>query len=220
MIRRILCILYVVLIATPVWAQAKGAQKGALPGTFDFYVLALSWSPTYCANGGDKRSPDQCLSTASNGFVVHGLWPQFEHGYPTDCPSEQADVPKALLETAHRLFPDDRLAEHEWKRHGTCTARTPAEYLADVATARQQVTVPAAFQQPRSEALLAPADIENAFLESNAGLASTMISVSCVKAELQEVRICFTKDLKGFRACPDLEGGSCRAKSVSVLPVP
>ena len=219
MIRRFFCVLYVVLIATPVWAQAKGEQKGAAPGNFDFYVLALSWSPTYCANGGDKRSPDQCTMNVSNGFVVHGLWPQFEKGYPTECPSEQVDLPKTVLETALHLFPDSRLAEREWKRHGTCTARAPADYLADVATARQHVAVPALFQQPKSEALLAPADIEKAFLDANPGLAPSMISMSCARAELQDVRICFTKDLKSFRACPEVEAGSCRAKSVTMLPV-
>ncbi|NBQ38398.1 MAG: ribonuclease T [Alphaproteobacteria bacterium] len=178
MIRRLLCILYVILIATPVWAQAKGEQKGAIPGRFDFYVLALSWSPTYCANGGDKRSTDQCHIGAMNDFVVHGLWPQFESGYPTECPSDEKALPKTTLEAASHIFPDIRLADHEWKRHGSCTARAPAEYLADIATARQHI-----------------------------------------EAELQEVRICFTKDLKGFRACPELEGGSCRAASVKVLPV-
>jgi ribonuclease T2 len=37
-------------------AQAQG-DRGAMPGDFDYYVLALSWSPTYCngrgGSGGD-----------------------------------------------------------------------------------------------------------------------------------------------------------------------
>jgi ribonuclease T2 len=128
-------------------------------------------------------------------------------------------LPKTTLEPALRLFPDLKLAEREWKRHGTCTARAPADYLADVASARQHVTVPTLFQRPKSEALLAPTDIEKAFLDANPGLAPSMVSISCAKAELQDVRICFTKDLKSFRACPEVEGGSCRAKSVTMLPV-
>ena len=219
MIRRILYILAALVLATPVWAQAKGEQKGAAPGSFDFYVLALSWSPAYCANGGDKRSTEQCASGQSNGFVIHGLWPQFEHGYPIECPSDQTDLPKSVLETAHRLFPDDRLAEHEWKRHGTCTARAPADYLSDVAAARQHIAIPAAFLQPKSEVSLAPIDVEKAFSDINPGLTSSMMSVACSKGELQEVRICFTRDVKSFRACPEIEGESCRAKSVTMLPV-
>jgi len=219
MFRRVFCILYVILIATPVWAQAKGEQKGAQPGIFDFYVLALSWSPTYCADGGDKRNSAQCQLGVKNDFVVHGLWPQLEQGYPIDCISDEKELPKTVLETASHIFPDIRLADRQWKRHGTCTARAPADYLADIASARQQVVVPAPFKQPQSELTLASSDIEKAFMAANPGLEPTMISVACRKAELQEVRICFTKDLKGFRACPELERGSCRATSVKVPPV-
>jgi ribonuclease T2 len=70
------------------------------------------------------------------------------------------------------------------------------------------------------EALVSPLDLQNAFIDANPGLAAGMMEVSCVKGELQEVRICFTKDLKGFRACPEVVAGSCRAKSVTMLPVP
>ena len=219
MIRRLLCILYVVLISTPVFAQAKGEQKGAAPGTFDFYVLALSWSPTYCANGGDKRSPEQCQVGAAKDFVLHGLWPQFDKGYPTECATDQKDIPKSVLETAYRLYPDNRLAEREWKRHGTCTARAPADYLADVTAARERLKIPTVFQKPKSELSLSPTDIEKAFMDANSGLASTMMAVSCKKTTLQEVRICFTKDLKSFRACPEIDAGSCRVKSVTMPPV-
>ncbi|MBW8619455.1 MAG: ribonuclease, partial [Hyphomicrobiales bacterium] len=72
-------------------AQTKSVKTGAEPGQFDFYVLALSWSPAYCANGGDKRSPEQCQLGAQKGFVVHGLWPQYEKGYPISCPTDRKD---------------------------------------------------------------------------------------------------------------------------------
>ena len=36
-------------------AQAQGfGQRGRTPGDFDFYVLALSWSPGFCALDGDR----------------------------------------------------------------------------------------------------------------------------------------------------------------------
>ena len=44
-------------------------------GNFDFYVLTLSWSPGFCDNGGESKSPDQCATGSGQGFVVHGLWP-------------------------------------------------------------------------------------------------------------------------------------------------
>ena len=50
------------------------------PGKFDYYVLSLSWSPEHCATTHDTST--QCAGTRHFGFVVHGLWPQFEHGFP------------------------------------------------------------------------------------------------------------------------------------------
>ena len=56
--------------------------RADLPGRFDYYVLALSWSPQYCAGPGARGDP-QCARPY--GFVVHGLWPQHERGWPEDC---------------------------------------------------------------------------------------------------------------------------------------
>src|SRR3954470_11651133 len=48
------------LALLPEAAAAQGYGRGGTPGDFDFYVLALSWSPTFCATGGEDRSPQQC----------------------------------------------------------------------------------------------------------------------------------------------------------------
>ena len=53
-------------------------------GDFDFYVLSLSWSATYC-NTDSRPDPAQCRRDF--GFIVHGLWPQYERGYPDYCPT-------------------------------------------------------------------------------------------------------------------------------------
>jgi ribonuclease T2 len=58
------------------------------PGKFDFYMLALSWSPSFCADsaervpaGSGQRADPQC-GARPHSFVVHGLWPQYETGFP------------------------------------------------------------------------------------------------------------------------------------------
>ena len=48
-------------------------------GDFDFYVMALSWSPDYCASNG-SNDPQQCSIGKKLDFVLHGLWPQYESG--------------------------------------------------------------------------------------------------------------------------------------------
>ncbi|MGB8670380.1 MAG: ribonuclease T, partial [Pseudolabrys sp.] len=49
------------------------------PGQFDYYILALSWSPSYCEARQDRarnRSSDRQCDGRPFSFVVHGLWPQ------------------------------------------------------------------------------------------------------------------------------------------------
>src|SRR5205823_13549256 len=56
------------------------------PGQFDFYVLALSWSPSFCEASGERGTPPQQQCGARPySFVVHGLWPQYERGFPEFC---------------------------------------------------------------------------------------------------------------------------------------
>ena len=207
--------------SVPGLAQTKAAQTGAEPGRFDFYVLALSWSPAYCANGGDKRSPEQCQTGAHKGFVVHGLWPQFEKGYPISCPTDRKDLPKSSFEKAAAIFPDLKLASSEWRRHGSCTGLDPDLFLDAVATARDRVKVPACLEPSKGalapDVKASPREIEQNFGEVNPGLQSSMMSVSCRKAVLREVRICFTKDLKEFRACPEVDRSGCRSDQISIV---
>lgn len=224
--RRLQVMLFVILAfaglaLTPSSAQTKSVKTGAEPGQFDFYVLALSWSPAYCANGGDKRSPEQCQLGAQKGFVVHGLWPQYEKGYPISCPTDRKDLPKSSFEKAASIFPDLKLATNEWRRHGSCSGLDPELYLDAVATARDRIKVPASLDPskaaPVSDAKPSPSEIEKNFSEANPGLQPSMISVSCRKAVLREVRICFTKDLKEFRTCPEVDRSGCRSDQVSIV---
>jgi ribonuclease T2 len=59
---------------------------------FDFYVLALSWSPSYCASKGGDADPEQCGLAKPPGFTAHGLWPQFERGSPQNCAADSRNV--------------------------------------------------------------------------------------------------------------------------------
>ncbi|NUR13135.1 MAG: ribonuclease T, partial [Bradyrhizobium sp.] len=63
-------------------AKAQDKRQNA-PGEFDFYVLSLSWSPSFCEEAAERggRSQIQC-SGRPYAFVVHGLWPQDENGFP------------------------------------------------------------------------------------------------------------------------------------------
>jgi ribonuclease T2 len=61
-------------------AHAQDRWQNA-PGKFDYYVLSLSWSPSFCETATGNARRQQCGARPFS-FVVHGLWPQYERGFP------------------------------------------------------------------------------------------------------------------------------------------
>jgi ribonuclease T2 len=193
----------------------RGQAGGGAPGQFDFYVLALSWSSSFCANG-DNRGRDQCQIGSNNGFVVHGLWPQYDRGFPSDCDSPVRNLPASVMRDAAGVFPEEGLARYEWRKHGTCSGRSPGDYIADVRRARDKIAIPEDLRQPKSSQRLAPLDIQRAFIDANRGLRPGMMTVACQRGMLQEVRICLSKDLRDFVPCPEVARSACRSQQINV----
>jgi ribonuclease I len=67
-------------------AHGFGRNK---PGEFDYYALVLGWAPTYCQSEGNLRKEGECDVRMPHAFVLHGLWPQYERGWPEDCQIER-----------------------------------------------------------------------------------------------------------------------------------
>lgn len=193
--------------------QQQGPRQQPPPGgpPFDYYLLSLSWSPTFCAQGAD-RSPEQCGLDKHFGFVVHGLWPQSEAGMgPMSCPSEATladeDV-AAMLD----LMPSRRLVRHEWEKHGTCSGLSPKEYFARARAARGAIRVPAALRQPAQAVSASLEEIEAMFIAENPGLSADMIAVQC-RGQVSEVRFCLDKDLRP-RRCGGRVRDVCTGRAV------
>jgi ribonuclease T2 len=189
------------------------------PGDFDFYVFSLSWSPGFCETPAGTRARDQCDAGANLGFVVHGLWPQYEHGFPSDCGPAARFPSRLALESAQGLYPTVGLARHEWQKHGTCSGKSPTDYFADVRRARDSVVIPAQFAAAKENQTWTPIDIARAFIAANARLRPGMLGVACANDVLQEVKICFSKDLRDFHACPEVSRQGCRVREISVPPI-
>ena len=199
-------------------ASSPSVRGSVAPGAFDFYVLALSWSPGFCETGGAEKAQRQCEPGSRLGFVVHGLWPQNTRGYPSDCNANAPAPSRLALDSVRGLYPDDGLARYEWRKHGTCTGLAPAAYFADVQRARAAIVIPEPFRSPEDQRSWAPLDIARAFTASNPRLRTDAMAVTCRGNTLQEVRICFSKDLRGFVSCPEIARASCR-RPIDVPPV-
>ena len=182
-------------------------------------MLALSWSPGFCETGGAAKARQQCELGGRLGFVVHGLWPQNTHGYPSDCASTVTAPSRVALNGAQGLYPDEGLARHEWRKHGTCTGLSPTAYFGEVRRARAAVAIPDELQAPNDTRSWAPLDIARAFVAANPRLRTDSLAVTCRSNMLEEVRICFSKDLRGFVPCPEVARAACRTRQISILPV-
>jgi ribonuclease T2 len=215
-LRRAALTLLAALVVGPAAAQDFRDSRGRAAGEFDFYVLALTWSPGFCELEGERKGRRQCEPGQGLGFTVHGLWPQFERGYPTECGPSGRTPSRDAIEEARGVFPDEGLARHEWHRHGTCSGKSPGEYFRDVRRAREQVRIPERFRSVAQDSAAAPIEVERAFTEANLGLRTDMMSVACRRGVLQEVRICLEKDLRGFRRCPEVDRSGCRFGEIRV----
>lgn len=195
-------------------------QKAPVPigQGFDFYVLSLSWSPSYCEAEGEQANGQQCRAGRPYAFVVHGLWPQFERGYPEDCATQDRDVSSDKLRGLYDLMPSAGLIRHQWRKHGTCTGLSQGDYFKVLRAARERIEIPAEFRRLDAYKTLEPGQAERAFLQSNPKLKADAIAVTCDRRYLREVRICMTKGLE-FRACPEIERRACRLDKVVMPPV-
>ena len=160
---------------------------------FDYYVLSLSWSPEYCATDG-VNDTQQCSLGRKLGFVLHGLWPQYERGYPSYC-SEQS-FPAEIKQKFPALYPSDALYSHEWEKHGTCSGLSPADYLLASRQLRDAVAIPAAYQSPSESLRVTLQQFQQDFLEANPALNADGLAVLCSDSGrfLRELRLCFSLD--------------------------
>src|SRR3984893_3400745 len=201
-------------------ASAQDARQNA-PGQFDFYVLSLSWSPSFCAEAAERHSGQssgpQC-GARPYSFVVHGLWPQYDQGFPENCQVPSPRLYRGIVSSMLDLMPAPRLIFNEWDKHGTCSGLSPQAYFETVRKMRALVKIPDAYIDPTEQLTVTPDEVEEAFVEVNPGLTRDAIAVTCDSRRLGEVRICVGKDLH-FRSCPEIDARACRRDKVVMPPV-
>jgi ribonuclease T2 len=214
----------VALAAVALWLAIAGIavaqdRRQNQPGQFDFYVLSLSWSPSFCEAAGERGTPPQQQCGARPySFVVHGLWPQYEKGFPEYCQVPAPRLDRDIVSSMLDLMPAPRLIFREWDKHGTCAGLSPRAYFDTVRKARAVVKIPDAYLEPKEILTVTPDEVEEAFVKVNPGLTRDAIAVTCGSRRLSEVRICLGKDFR-FRACPEIDARACRRDQLVMPPV-
>ena len=216
-----LLVLFGVLLALSGAASAQDRRQNA-PGEFDFYVLSLSWSPSFCeaaqerSNGG--RSQQMQCGGRPYAFVVHGLWPQYDRGFPNYCQRPSPRLDRNIMTSMLDLMPAPGLIFNEWDKHGTCSGLGARAYFEAIRKARAGVKIPDEYLQLPEAKTVSPDAIEDAFIKVNPGLSHSAIAVTCDRNRLSEVRICLSKDLQ-FRACEEIDRRACRRDSIVMPPM-
>jgi len=179
----------------PVTAQAQD-----IAGEFDYYVLSLSWSPNWCAMEGDERDSPQCDAGTGFGWVLHGLWPQYEDGWPERCRTRFSEPTRGQTEAMADIMGTSGLAWYQWNKHGVCAGVSTQDYYALAREAYGRVEKPQVFMALDETVALPASVVEEAFLRDNPDIGANGLTVTCRAGMIQEVRICLTRDLE-FRTC-------------------
>ena len=124
------------------FGQAAASAPPVATTQFDYYVMTLSWAPGFCDLGGQETTSPECAEGSGDGFVVHGLWPNNEYRpNPESCLGRDA-TPDDLADE-HGVYPNDRLAAYEYRKHGACTGLSAHDYFATVRSVRARLKIPA-----------------------------------------------------------------------------
>jgi ribonuclease T2 len=200
------------------------SQERNVAGQFDYYALVLSWSPSYCSTAGENAD-EQCNRNDGKrfSFVLHGLWPQYDKGYPEMCRTARKPfVPQPLMDRMLDIMPSTSLIVHEYRKHGVCSGLQPDEYFGTARRLFTSIRVPERYSNPFEAQFLSPDQVVSDFTRANPQLTADMMAVACGGAgsRLKEIRFCFSKDGKP-RNCGDNENQRrmCSANRMFVPPV-
>jgi ribonuclease T2 len=208
----------VCLAAVSATARHQKSAGGGEAGDFAYYLLSLSWSPAFCLSAPGAA---ECNGPRRFGFIVHGLWPQNEQGWPENC-AVSTQVPSSVVSEISDLMPARGLVYHEWSAHGTCSGLNPADFFALVRRAYNSIVIPASLSGNTQAIEEAPVAIAGAFARANPHLPPQSIIVTCSgqgSPRLREVHICLDRELQPRACSADAARGACRAGTLIVPPV-
>ena len=170
MTRIVLRLALLALLLTPRAATAQDSPQNA-PGRFVFYVLSLSWSPSFCAEAAERNARSATANVQCGprpySFVVPGLWPQYDDGFPEYCRVPAPRLYHGIVSSMLDLMPAPRLIYDEWDRHGTCSGQSPRAYFDTVRKARAVVKIPPEFTDRKEPLSVTPRAVEEAFIKAN-----------------------------------------------------
>ena len=191
------------LLANPAAAQDRA-------GAFDYWLLALTWTPSWCASEG---AWDRAQCRSGLGFTLHGLWPQDEDGWPEYCATDARDPSRRETGAMADIMGSGGLAFYQWKKHGRCSGLAADRYFDTARRLFDALDLPAP-----DDGRATAAEVEAAFLAANPVLAPEAVIVTCGDGRVSEVRICLTREFAPRECSADVQRDACRVRGPLDLP--
>ncbi|MBI3229145.1 MAG: ribonuclease T2 [Burkholderiales bacterium] len=172
--------------------------------TFDYFLLASSWQPGFCATVSGKPECKNLVGThAATNLDMHGLWPNaYDGNHPYYCGVSAAqkalDTPStwcsmaaygASASTINNLsyyMPGVQscLDKHEWYKHGSCASIDPNTYWqkADSLIAALNTTTFNSFVRNNAGKMVTRAQLLSAFTSSFGAGSGAAVALQCSKS--------------------------------------
>lgn len=192
------------------------ATTGVRAADFDYFLLALTWTPSFCEAEATDRDRDQCDPDRDLGFTLHGLWPQYEDGWPEYCETDERNPSRRETGDMTDIMGSGGLAFYQWKKHGRCTGLSSSDYFQLARQAYNSVNRPENLDER-----LSADDLEWAFINSNDNLDNGSMVVTCRDDLIREVRICLDPSLNPRDCGYDVLRSACRyGGDLDLPPIP
>ena len=185
---------------------------------YDSYVLAVTWQPGFCEHASYKGQKPECKAINSgkrkiSNLTLHGLWPNrsqcgINYGY---CNNQNAmQLSGATVEHISPWMPNffyqTDFGEYQWKKHGTCQARSDDDYFKTAVSLVQQVdaSIIGRYIKENIGQTISTELFRNTLISSLGVNATNKLQLSCSKGRyLQEIRLKLSKDFEQYATLTD-----------------
>ncbi|OIR09944.1 ribonuclease T2 family protein [mine drainage metagenome] len=205
---------------------ARAEAPRAFDGTDRFPVLtgsllALTWMPEFCGEHSANPTLAARCAHLTQGFALHGLWPQSADPRPPAYCHAATPVPAPLMQSLRPAGLGPWLIQHEWDRHGTCSGLAMGDYFSRLAAWSARLRIPAALRQPHAPLSVPAAEVKRWFAAENPGLSPAMMALACVggKEEVRGLLLCLDADGIHPRPCAATLRGRCESDTVRFRPL-
>ncbi len=185
-----------VLVASALALWLSARSGATVQQNDDYFLLAMTWTPAWCAATGAARGDARCDRGAGAGWLVHGLWPQHAGGgWPEYCDTAATAPGPAILAGMDDIMGSTSLARHQWRKHGTCSGLTAQAYFAQTRAAFEALDFPDAIRARTDARHLSPEEVLAAFRAANPTIGAAQAIVTCRQGRIEELRLCLTRNL-------------------------